>query len=525
MQNEIKNQFPSGNNFKAKRKIGKGSYGTVYLGKTLKTKEICAIKKIDLSQTENQEKTRRNVLLEIQIMKKVKHENCVKLFFIEPENYQKSDLIYVVMEYCNMNDLNHYIQSKNKRISIEEMKEIFRQIFQGLKYLYEQGIVHRDLKPENILLQKNDSKFGYTIKLADFGFARKIPKDDLGKSLNMQSLVGSPIYAAPEILFGESYTSKADLWSLGVILYEIVTGGIPFSAFGINDLVLIYKNTTKKSLPKKVLNVVPKECNDLVEKLLTVDPELRISRQDLHNHPFISEQLKESVEKSQSLLDLEKGIIGITKEDFESKENDKLSFKKGEVIEIIKIKKDKEICEGILKEEKGIIELKSIDLYQKIENIFSIIESNNQIKKFQKRIIGITKYRYQANQFSLPKGELIEITLINGEMEICEIQFENQKDEIPFFFLDFYEQIGGNNGNQNQIQIQNQIQNENQNENQNKLIGIARVDSQDNEDEHFLSFSKGDEVEILEINEKIGIAKLNGKEGEILIDDFDIKEK
>ncbi|KAJ5079194.1 serine/threonine-protein kinase [Anaeramoeba ignava] len=416
MQNEIKNQFPSGNNFKAKRKIGKGSYGTVYLGKTLKTKEICAIKKIDIQKNFNQ----KQIIREIQIMKKVKHENCVNLFFIEPENYQKSDLIYVVMQYCNMNDLNHYIQSKNKRISIEEMKEIFRQILQGLKYLYQKQIVHRDLKPENILLQKNeDSKFGYSIKLADFGFARKIPKDDLGKLQKMQSFAGSPLYIAPEILFGESYTSKVDLWSLGAILYEIITGSIPFQAENINDLKLIYKNTTKKSLPKKVLNVVPKECNDLVEKLLTVDPELRISRQDLHNHPFIFEKLKESVEKSQR-----------------------------EVIEIIKIKKDKEICEGILKEEKGIIELKSIDLYQKIENIFSIIESNNKIKKFQKRIIGITKYRYQANQFSLPKGELVEITLINGESSSCEIQFENQKDEIPLSFLDFYEQIGGNNGNQ-----------------------------------------------------------------------------
>ncbi|KAJ5075138.1 ovarian-specific serine/threonine-protein kinase lok-related [Anaeramoeba ignava] len=389
-------------------------------------------------------------------MQKIKHQNCVNLFSIEPENYQDADLIYVVMEYCDLGDLNEYLESKkdkNEKLSIEEVKEIFGQIVFGLKFLYEKGIVHRDLKPENILLQSNDdSKFGYIIKLADFGFAREIPRDFLQKSMEMQSFIGTPLYVAPEILSNTPYTSNVDLWSLGAILYEIVTGTPPFQTTGLSDLRKQYRHLKgKKLLPKEYLEKVPKECHDLVERLLTVDPNLRITREELYKHPFIFEKLNELKEKSKDISDLEKKIIGITKEDFESKENEKLSFKKGDIIEIIEINKDKGICEGKLKEKEGIIELNRIDLYEEIKDIYSINELNelnndndNQTINFEKRIIGIASNEYKSNEISLSRGDLVEIININKDNNYCEIQFGNQKDEIPFFFFDFYKKIEEN---------------------------------------------------------------------------------
>ncbi|KAJ5079200.1 serine/threonine-protein kinase nek1 [Anaeramoeba ignava] len=157
----MQRKLPSGNNFEAIKKIGKGSYGSVYLGKSLKTKENCAIKRIDLRKTRNLENARKKVNRELEVMKRVKHENCVELFFIEPKNYQNADLIYVVMEYCDKGDLSEYLDSKkekNKKLSIEEIKGIFRQIVLGLKYLHQKRIVHRDLKPKNIILQSNQNQ-------------------------------------------------------------------------------------------------------------------------------------------------------------------------------------------------------------------------------------------------------------------------------------------------------------------------------------------------------------------------------
>ncbi|KAJ5075135.1 serine/threonine-protein kinase [Anaeramoeba ignava] len=449
-------KLPSGNTFEATKKIGQGNFGKVYLGRILLTNEKVAIKEINLTKSQEDKK---KVLRELQVMEKIKHQNCVNLFSIEPENYQDADLIYVVMEYCDLGDLNEYLElkkDKNEKLSIEEVTEIFGQIVLGLRFLYEKGIVHRDLKPENILLQSNDdSTFGYRIKLADFGFAREIPKDDYGESIKMNSFIGTPLYVAPEILLNKPYTSNVDFWSLGAILYELITGFLPIQATSIKNLKKQYKYLAKKSLPKAYLNKLQPECNDLVERLLTVDPKLRISKEQLYNHPFIIEKLKELKEKSIEIQDLEKKIIGITKKDYKSKENDKLSFKKGEIIEIIKINKDEGICEGKLKEKEGIIELNRIDLYEEIKDIFSLIESNsnidnNQIKKFQKRIIGIVSNNYKSKQFSLPKGNLVKIIKINEENDSCEIQFGNQKEEIPFFFLDFYEQIGENDENENE---------------------------------------------------------------------------
>ncbi|KAJ5075140.1 serine/threonine-protein kinase ulk3 [Anaeramoeba ignava] len=350
-----------GNNFITTKLIGEGGFGKVYLGKTKDTNQICAIKEIDLNK--NKER-REKMIRELQIMKKIKHKNCIELFFIEPKDYQNVDLIYVVMEYCDLGDLNGYLRTKSS-ISLEEVKEIFGQIVLGLKYLSQKRIVHRDLKPKNILLQSNNnSKFGYTIKLADFGFARKIPKDDLEKSLEMEIQIGTPLYVAPEIFVNQSYSLKVDLWSLGAILYELITGNPLIQYLSIKQIMFEFQNSTNKSLPDSYLEKVPKECHDLVERLLTVDPNLRITREELYKHPFISEKLNELIGDSNTkgIDQNSKKLIGIAKIDSQSDENDDnfLSFSKGDEVEIIEI--DGKMGIGKLNGKKGEIFINDFDI-------------------------------------------------------------------------------------------------------------------------------------------------------------------
>ncbi|CAD8050508.1 unnamed protein product [Paramecium sonneborni] len=200
--------------FSLKAIIGKGSYGIVYLGKHEATQKLVAIKVID----------RRNFDFDIQnqeiaIMKQLNHPNIVKLvdFIISVNN------LYIITEYCDGTDLKTYLQ-ENSPLSEETALKIIKSIIKGLKYIIESNIIHRDIKPANILFHNNE------LKIADFGFSRRI-------NTTMTSIVGTPIYMAPQILFKQEYSSKCDIWSLGIIFFELLFGKLPWFANDIIDLL------------------------------------------------------------------------------------------------------------------------------------------------------------------------------------------------------------------------------------------------------------------------------------------------
>lgn len=193
-------------------RIGRGSSGVVYLGHHIKTKEKVAIKRLDISQMSDK---MTRIWNEIQIMKETHHPNVIMLYdvFIDLEN----NYLYLIMEYCDGSDLTDY--TKNYTMDLSEIHKIMTQIKDGLEYLRSKGIMHRDLKPQNILLHKGNAK------IADFGLSIMIE----GEAQLLNTMCGSPLYMSPEIIEHQKYTAKSDLWSIGVILYQLIYHKHPYN--------------------------------------------------------------------------------------------------------------------------------------------------------------------------------------------------------------------------------------------------------------------------------------------------------
>ena len=200
--------------FSLKKQLGQGSYATVYLGREIETGQPVAVKVIDKKIFSNAYNV-KNIQSEIDIMKKVSHQNIVQLFDI----YQTTNNMYSVTELCQDGDLLKLLHKK-KRIPEREAKNYLRDIMNGAKYLHKSGIIHRDLKPANILLHQS------TCKLSDFGFAKSLKSEEAV----MKSIVGTPLYMSPQILKKGKYTAKSDLWSIGLIYYEMLHGRTPWPA-------------------------------------------------------------------------------------------------------------------------------------------------------------------------------------------------------------------------------------------------------------------------------------------------------
>ncbi len=192
--------------------LGEGSFGKVYEGKYESGKTV-AVKKIE-QRTISKDPYLKNALeTEISIMKKLRHENIVQLY----EIILTTNSIYLILEFCEGGDLKRY--ARKGRLTEEEVNNIIRQIVCGFKEIVKMGILHRDLKPANVLLHQG------TFKICDFGFSKYF-----GESSRMtKTCVGTPVYMSPQVLKQQTYTNKADIWSLGVMYYELLSGKLPYT--------------------------------------------------------------------------------------------------------------------------------------------------------------------------------------------------------------------------------------------------------------------------------------------------------
>lgn len=157
-------------------------------------------------------------------MKKVKCDNVVRLIDV----FQTQNNAYIITELCEDGDLVGYIKKNLKKIRQDQAVHAITDILRGLQELAKYGIIHRDLKPANILISKEN-----VFKITDFGFARMVEKTDY----LMTSLVGTPLYMSPQILRRTMYTAKCDVWSIGLIFYELIYGQTPWPSNSIIDLV------------------------------------------------------------------------------------------------------------------------------------------------------------------------------------------------------------------------------------------------------------------------------------------------
>jgi len=252
-------------------RLGKGSFSEVFKGFNKSTKKLVAIKKIDMSDKKMFIYSKR----ELEILKTLKNKNIVELYdSVTSTNPDELPTLYLILEYCENGDLSNFLNKK-------PLKEVYaqkymRQFANGMKYLRNKNIVHRDLKPQNILIDKN-----YNLKITDFNFAKIL--DTNGSDL-LQTICGSPLYMSPEIVKNKSYTVKADLWSIGMILYEMLIGKPPYKAS--NHYELIKKIDTQAIIIPNCISISD-NCKDLLHGLLQKNVNKRIGWIEFFNHPWL----------------------------------------------------------------------------------------------------------------------------------------------------------------------------------------------------------------------------------------------
>ncbi|KAK4749500.1 hypothetical protein SAY87_026949 [Trapa incisa] len=258
------------------RQIGSGSFSVVWHARHRVHFTEVAIKEIATGQLSK--KLRESLMSEIIILQKINHPNIIRLH----EIIEVPGKIHLVLEYCRGGDLSVYIQ-RHGRVPEEIAKHFMEQLARGLQVLRDNNLIHRDLKPQNLLLSTGDDRS--VLKIADFGFARSLQPRGLA-----ETLCGSPLYMAPEIMQLQKYDAKADLWSVGAILFQLVTGKPPFTG---NNQIQLLQNILKSNelqFPpdSKDLSL---DCKDLCQKLLRRYPVERLTFDEFFNHSFLSQKV------------------------------------------------------------------------------------------------------------------------------------------------------------------------------------------------------------------------------------------
>ncbi|KAJ3682686.1 hypothetical protein LUZ60_012913 [Juncus effusus] len=253
------------------KEIGKGAFSVVWAGRHRFRGTEVAVKEIIMDKLTK--KLKDSLLSEVHILRRINHPNIISLY----DSIEEPDRIYLILEYCRGGDLYMYIQ-RHGRVPEATAKHFMSQLASGLKILRDNSVVHRDLKPQNILLLSSDESS--VLKIADFGFAKVLQTHGMA-----ETLCGSPLYMAPEVMQVQRYDAKADLWSIGVILFQLVTGHTPYN--GANQIQLlqnILKSNELRFPPGVTLST---DCIDLCKKLLKRNPVERLTMEEFLNHQFL----------------------------------------------------------------------------------------------------------------------------------------------------------------------------------------------------------------------------------------------
>ncbi len=299
-------------NYRLMEIIGKGASADVYLSIDDKKKQLVAVKCMPKAKL-NPERGEINLKRELEILHKMKHKNIVaiKNYFENKNNH------YVILEYCNGGDLFYYSKkyiAENKHPLNElYIQKILQQIAPAIEYMHSNNIIHRDIKLQNILLNfdnyPNIPKNGglppklefkdmslnksFSVKIADLGYAKDLVKDNAGSTI-----LGSPMYMSPDIVEkytddgkeDKKYNASVDLWSLGVITYELLTGSTPFHGRTYEE---VFKAITKGKydLPKNLRPSI--EIISFINGLLQYYPEKRLNWAQIKSHPFLTKNPKD----------------------------------------------------------------------------------------------------------------------------------------------------------------------------------------------------------------------------------------
>ena len=281
--NNVKNRFlpkpqsvlkglesePKIKDFEIVKELGCGSFGRVFLARHIKTKVLYAIKAIDKQNKTNQNE-KPYFRRELEVMYKIHHPNVVKLF----GHFEDNKYCYFIMEYLTKGNVYNLLKmDKKKLLSPKVVATIMKDVISATYFLHHMNppIIHRDIKPENVLLNE-----GMLAKLTDFGWSNYIQEDKERKTV-----CGTPIYLAPEIIKEQGHDERVDIWCIGVLLFELTTGHVPFQG---NNIETLKSNILhlKIAWPKDI----NPDAKDLISKILKLDPNQRMSLEDMLEHPF-----------------------------------------------------------------------------------------------------------------------------------------------------------------------------------------------------------------------------------------------
>ncbi|XP_026853474.1 MAP/microtubule affinity-regulating kinase 4 isoform X3 [Electrophorus electricus] len=283
-------EHPHIGNYRLLKTIGKGNFAKVKLARHILTGREVAIKIID--KTQLNPTSLQKLFREVRLMKGLNHPNIVQLF----EVIETEKTLYLIMEYASGGEVFDYLVAHG-RMKEKEARAKFRQIVSAVHYCHQKSIVHRDLKAENLLLDADSN-----IKIADFGFSNEFT---VGSKLD--TFCGSPPYAAPELFQGKKYDGpEVDVWSLGVILYTLVSGSLPFDGQNLKEL-------RERVLRGKyrVPFYMSTDCEGILRRFLVLNPSKRCSLEQIMKDKWMNvgydgDELKPHVEPVENYNDSER---------------------------------------------------------------------------------------------------------------------------------------------------------------------------------------------------------------------------
>jgi NIMA (never in mitosis gene a)-related kinase len=280
-------------NYKITTLLGEGSFGKAYLATSDNDDKKYVIKQVIMDGMTDQEK--RETFNEASILKRLDHPNIIKFKEVFMQRKPK-EALNIVTEYADGGDLEKKIEAQQKKPFPEtQILDYFTQICLALQHLHKKNIIHRDLKGGNVFLMQSG-----LVKLGDFGIAKGL-KTSTEKA---KTTVGTPYYLSPEIINNKPYDTKSDIWSLGVLLYQMMSFKMPFNAQSL-PLLSIKINRGVYSPPPSVYSA---ELRDILKRCLTQDPEKRPSVNEILQLPIIKDRINNFLSEVQYDQDLSKNM-------------------------------------------------------------------------------------------------------------------------------------------------------------------------------------------------------------------------
>ena len=503
-------------NYKVIKLLGEGSFGKAYLCTKDSSDVFCVIKQIVVEDMTKQEKD--DVYNESVILSKLDHPNIIKFFEVFESKVPKLTF-NIVTEYADGGDLSEKIKDQNKKpFNESDILDYFTQICLALKHIHEKKIIHRDLKSGNVFLMKSG-----LVKLGDFGIAKGF-KSTMEKA---KTMVGTPYYLSPEIIGGKPYDNKSDIWSLGVLLYEMMTFKMPFEA---NSLPML-SNKILKGNYTPPSSMYTKDLREVVSRCLCVDPKKRPTIKEILRMPIIQNRIKNflteveykkeftktitkkyETNKKTLIKNRENAITGITEEappseisgvTIKTNENaNKNSEKNQKILEYFKNKSNK-------KESLG----KKME--QQRQGFKDFLNEAKKTKKWggvgqnQFNSSGVMWGKNQDNQKPTPKNmynddvniENQKTTDLNNLLESYDVNKITEEQYDKARYLNNLNDICEDKGSDNEDENNNTQKKENDDKANNKTI--KEVDSDNDED--YMSEFKEIELMRIELEKALGL--------------------